>query len=172
MININKINPWNKIPNIINVIIEIPKGSINKSELNKKTGLLKLDRKLSSSVHYPGDYGFIPKTLMEDDDPMDVLILTNKSVKPLKLAKVRILGIFKMTDCGEEDDKIIGVYSSESEFRNLNGIKDISKQTIKDITHFFETYKKLEGEKCKITKILGKEEAYKEIEKAIEMYKK
>ena len=139
---------------------------------DKKTGLLILDRPLYSAVYYPGDYGFIPQTLWEDGDPLDILILTLKPVYPLTLAKVRVIGVLDMEDSGEKDNKIIGVYDSDPHFKDIQDIKEIHKHKIKEIVHFFETYKELQGKKCKIFEIRGKQEAYEDIKKAIKDFKK
>ncbi|MBU4069475.1 MAG: inorganic diphosphatase [Nanoarchaeota archaeon] len=172
MIDINKISPGEKCPEIINVLIEIPKGSSNKYELDKETGLLFLDRPLYSSVHYPGDYGLIPQTHWDDGDPLDVLVITSTPVYPLTLAEVRVIGVLRMIDSGEKDDKIIGVYNSEPRFKEVKDIKDIPKHTIKEIINFFETYKELQGKKCEITEVKGRETAYKDVERGIKAYKK
>lgn len=171
-------NPWHdvevgeKSPEIINAIIEIPKDSQLKYEFDKKTGLLRLDRFLYSAVHYPGDYGFIPQTLWEDNDPLDVIILTGRPVYPMTLAKIRVIGVLRMIDNDEKDDKIIAVYESDPRFKEFQNIKDIPTHTIEELKHFFETYKTLQGKTCKVLEVLGKEEAFKDVKKAEEMYKK
>src|SRR3989344_2141423 len=137
-------------PKVLNVIIEIPKDSQNKYELDKETGLLKLDRVLYSAVYYPGDYGFVPQTLCGDGDPLDVLILSNRPVYPLTLTEVRILGVMKMIDNNEQDDKLIGVYKSDPRFKQFQSIKDVPNHTLEEIKHFFETYKQLQGKQCKV----------------------
>ena len=172
MNDIDKISIGEKSPEVINAVIEIPKGSSNKYELDKETGLLFLDRPLYSSVHYPGDYGFIPQTHWDDNDPLDVLVITSNPVYPLTLAKVRVIGVLRMIDSGEKDDKIIGVYDSEPRFKDTTDIKQIQKHVLKEIIHFFETYKELQGKKCEITEIKGKETAYEDVKRGMEMYKK
>lgn len=161
-----------KSPEVVNVIIEIPKDSQVKYELDKKTGLLKLDRVLYSSVHYPGDYGFVPQTLWEDGDPLDIIVLTGRPVYPLTLAKVRVIGVLRMVDNGEKDDKIIGVYDKDPRFEEFQNLEDIPKHTIFELKHFFETYKELQGKECQVPEILGKEHAFKDVEKGIKLYKK
>jgi inorganic pyrophosphatase len=172
MIDIDKISYGKEAPEIVNVIIEIPMNSNNKYELDKKTGLLILDRPLYSAVHYPGDYGFIPQTFWEDGDPLDILVLTSKPVYPLTLAKVRVIGTLIMEDSGEKDNKIIGVYESDPHSKGIIDIKQVHEHKIKEIVHFFETYKELQGKKCKIHEIKGREDAYEDINKAIADYKK
>lgn len=170
-------NPWhdvptgNKVPKEVNAIIEIPKDSKLKYEIDKDTGLLKLDRFLYSAVHYPGDYGFVPQTLWYDNDPIDILILTQRPVYPLTLASVRILGVLRMVDGEEKDDKLLAVYAEDPRYEEYKDIKDVPKHMINELKHFFETYKELQGKKCKVPEILNREAAYKDIEIAQKMYK-
>lgn len=171
-------NPWHEVeinkksPDIVNAIIEIPKDSKIKYEIDKKTGLLLLDRFLYSAVHYPGDYGFIPQTLAEDNDPLDIIVITNRPVYPMTLAEIQVIGIIRMIDDGEKDDKILGVYKGDPRFNEFQDTRDIPTHIIKELKHFFETYKELQGKKCEVPKILGKKEALKEIEYCEELYKK
>lgn len=159
-----------KAPEIINAIIEIPKDSKIKYEIDKKSGLLKLDRFLYSAVHYPGDYGFIPQTLWEDGDPLDVIVLTGRPVYPMTLAEVRVIGVLRMVDGNEKDDKILAVYDCDPRFSEIEGIKDIPKHLILELKHFFETYKLLQGKECKILQILDKKDAWKDIELGQRLY--
>lgn len=169
-------NPWHdisvgsKTPEIVNAIIEIPKDSKVKYELDKESGLLKLDRFLYSAVHYPGDYGFIPQTLWEDGDPLDILILTGRPVYPMTLAEARIIGVLRMVDDGEKDDKIIAVYNHDPRFAEIEGMKDVPKHIIAELKHFFETYKQLQGKDCKILEILDKKDAHKSVELGKKLY--
>lgn len=165
------ISTGEKAPEVVNIIIEIPKDSTIKYEFDKKTGLLRLDRFLYSAVHYPGDYGFVPQTLWDDNDPLDIIILTNRPVYPLTLAKARIIGVLRMVDNGEKDDKIIAVYEDDPRFREFEDIKDIPKHIIQELKHFFETYKVLQGKECKILEILDKKHALEDIRNAMKMYK-
>jgi len=170
------VNPWHdieigeKFPEIVNAVIEIPKDSQIKYELDKKTGLLKLDRFLYSAVHYPGDYGFIPRTYWEDDDPLDIMILSSKPVLPLTITKARVIGVLRMQDGGEKDDKIIAVYDNDPRFAEYKDILDVPKHTIQELKHFFETYKQLQGKECKILEILGKRHAVKDVELGKDFY--
>ncbi|MCL5730138.1 MAG: inorganic diphosphatase [Candidatus Pacearchaeota archaeon] len=172
------INPWHdvelgeigKIPGIINAVIEIPKDSKIKYELDKKTGLLKMDRFLYSAVHYPGDYGFIPQTLWDDNDPLDIMILTGHPIYPMTLVKVRVIGVLRMIDSEEKDDKIIAVYDDDPRYKEIRDVSDVAAHTLAELKHFFETYKQLQGKQCKVLEILGKENAFKDIERANEMY--
>ncbi len=171
-------NPWHdvkigrKAPEIINAIIEIPKDSKQKYELDKETGMLKLDRFLYSSVHYPGDYGFIPQTLWDDGDPLDIIILTNRPTLPMVLAEVRVVGVIRMIDGQEKDDKIIGVYKNDPRFKELKDVRDIPKHTLNELRHFFETYKHLEGKHCQVPEILNKKQAIRDIRKSIRSYQR
>ncbi len=172
------IHPWHDIPigkekpKVINAIIEIPAKSTVKYELDKDTGLLKLDRHMHSAVHYPGDYGFIPQTYCDDKDPLDVVILTNQPTNPLTLCEVKLIGVMKMVDSGEQDDKLLGVHANDPRFKEWNSIKDIPQHYLKEIQHFFETYKQLKGGNVKITKILDVKDAYKILEEAEKLYQK
>jgi len=170
----HKISPGDESPRIVNAIIEIPRDSQQKYELDKETGILKLDRFLYSAVHYPGDYGFIPQTLWEDGDPMDIIILTNRPVYPLTLVSARVIGVIRMIDENELDDKIIGVYDSDPRFSEYNSLKDIPKHVIAELKHFFETYKELQlqSEKVTVPEILDREKAWEDIEISIEKYKR
>ena len=173
-------NPWHDIPpgdespRIVNAIIEIPRDSQQKYELDKETGILKLDRFLYSAVYYPGDYGFIPQTLWEDGDPMDIIILTNKPVYPLTLVRARVIGVIRMVDAKELDDKIIAVYDSDPRYSEYNSLKDIPKHVIAELKHFFETYKELqlEGQEVTVPEILDRESAWEDIEISEEKYKR
>ena len=173
----NKINPWHDISpdteskNVVRAIIEIPKDSTIKYELDKDSGLLKLDRFLYSAVYYPGDYGFIPQTLWDDGDPSDIIILTSRPVYPLTLVNARIIGVVRMIDGGEKDDKILAVYDNDPRFKEINDINDLQNHIILELRHFFETYKELQGKKAIVPEILSKSHALKDIEKAKQMYK-
>lgn len=170
-------NPWHdvsygeKAPEVVNAVIEIPKDSKIKYELDKKTGMLKLDRFLYSAVYYPGDYGFIPQTLWDDKDPIDIIIITNRPVYPMTLVKARIIGVLRMIDNGEKDDKLIAVYDDDPRFKEFEDVKDIPKHIIQELKHFFETYKHLQGKKCEILEILDKHHAMNDVKRAIKMYK-
>lgn len=161
-----------KSPEVVNAIIEIPKDSSAKYEIDKETGLLMLDRMLFSAMHYPGDYGLLPKTHCDDGDPLDVIIITGQPLLPLTLAEVRVLGVVKMIDDGEQDDKIIGVYDKDPRYEEFKDLEDIPKHRLKEIKHFFETYKELQNKKVEVKEILGKEAAIEEIKKSQQMYEK
>jgi len=155
---------------VVNVIVEISKGSKNKYELDKKTGLIKLDRVLYSAMHYPLDYGLIPRTYCDDGDPLDVLIISTEPLLPGALAEVRVIGAFKMIDSGEQDDKLIGVVAEDPRLKHIKDIADVGEHLLKEIKHFFEHYKDLQGKKVEVKEFLGKEEALKILEDSIALY--
>lgn len=139
------LSPGTDIPRVVNAIIEIPKGRRNKYELDKKSGLFKLDRHLYSSSHYPGDYGFIPRTLAEDGDPLDVLVMVNEPTFTGCLIETRIVGLFLMTDRGANDYKLLGVPDTDPLFNEFNDLNDVPTHYLREVEHFFATYKQLEG---------------------------
>ena len=148
--------------------IEISKGSKMKYELDKETGRLILDRVLYTSTHYPENYGFIPHTYAGDRDPLDVLVMCQESIMPLCLVRCRPIGVIKMFDSNESDEKIISVCEDDPSLNIYQDIHDLPEHVVQEICHFFKVYKQLEGKKTSITRILGKEEAEKIIQKAIE----
>ncbi len=144
------ISPGTRPPDEVTAVIEIPAKSRNKYELDKDTGLLKLDRVLYSAVHYPGDYGFIPRTLHEDGDPLDVLVRLNESTFPGCLIEVRPIGVLMMLDKGEPDDKVLAVPCHDPFYQEIYDIADISQHYLKEVEHFFHIYKDLEGKRVEI----------------------
>jgi inorganic pyrophosphatase len=165
------VNPGKNIPNEFTVYIEVPAGSRNKYELDKETGLIKLDRVLYSPVHYPGDYGFIPQTYWEDGDPVDVIVLSHHPVVPGCLMDVRPIGVLKMIDSGEEDDKVICVPLEDPKFNEVKSLKNISDHQKKEIIHFFEVYKELQNKKVDVKEMLDRPEALKVVTKGLKLYK-
>ena len=152
-------------------VIEIPKGSKNKYELDKDTGFLKLDRILYTATHYPANYGFIPRTYAGDKDPLDVLVLCQEEIYPLTLVECYPIGVLRMTDSGEDDEKIIAIAKKDPFLNEYKDISEIPTQTSAEIMHFFEVYKQLEGKKTTVDKIMGRAEAEKIIQEAIDNYK-
>jgi len=130
---------------VVNMIVEIPKGRRSKFEVCKQTGLIKLDRYLYSSSVYPGDYGFIPQTLAEDNDPLDVLVMVNEPTFSGCLIEARVVGIFRMLDRGQNDFKVLGVPSTDPLFAQILKLDDVPKHFLREVEHFFATYKQLEG---------------------------
>ncbi len=169
-------HPWHQVslypqfPKIIPAIIEVPKGSQLKYELDKNSGLVKVDRVLYSAVHYPANYGFIPKTYCEDNDPLDILVLGQFPVSPLTIMRARPIGVMKMIDSGEPDDKIIAVHEDDPAYQCYGHIRQLPPHLLKMLKRFFEDYKILEKKRVKIDKFLGPEEALKLIEKAHQSY--
>ena len=151
-------------------VVEITKGGKNKYELDKETGMLRLDRVLYTSTHYPTNYGFIPRTYAEDNDPLDVLILCEENILPLTLVECYPIGVLIMNDNGEEDEKIIAVCKKDPFLNNYNDITEIPKHISDEIKHFFEVYKQLEGKTTTIDQMLGREDAERIIEKCMNAY--
>ena len=161
-----------KAPQEFNVIIECPKGTKNKYEIDKETGLIMLDRAMKTSQDYPFDYGFAPQTLWEDGDALDVVVLTTYPLYPGILLKVRPVGIMHMIDCGDSDDKVIAVPANDPRWDDVVDLEDVNKHTIKEMQHFFETYKTIEkGKVVSIGGFEGKKQAIEAVEKSIELYK-
>lgn len=160
------------VPNEINVIIETPKGSPNKYEIDKETGLIKLDRANYSAAAFPCEYGFVPQTLWEDGDALDVIVLATFPLSTGILVNVRPVGIMEMIDTGESDYKIIGVPVDDKRWDDVQDLADVNKHTLKEIQHFFETYKALKGKPAvvEIKGFKGKESAIEAIEKSIQLY--
>src|ERR1700687_994700 len=161
-----------KIPSVINVIVEIPKGSQNKYEYDKKRGIMKLDRVLFSPFFYPGEYGIIPQTYAEDGDPMDALVLVTNHTYPGVLIESRPIGMLRMKDGREMDNKILCVAKDDIRYENLKDIADLDKHYLKEIGHFFEVYKHLEGKKVKILGWKNAASAKKEVLAGIKSYQK
>ncbi|MFZ0183800.1 MAG: inorganic diphosphatase [Nitrosotalea sp.] len=161
-----------KTPSVINVIVEIPKGSQNKYEYDKKRGIIKLDRVLFSPFFYPGEYGIIPQTYAEDGDPMDALVLVTNHTYPGVLIESRPIGILRMKDGGEMDNKILCVAKDDVRYDNLKDIADLDKHYLQEIAHFFEVYKQLEGKKVEILGWKNAVSAKKEVLAGIKLYQK
>jgi inorganic pyrophosphatase len=173
-------NLWHDIPlgenapEEVNVIVEIPKGSNNKYEIDKETGLIKLDRANYSAAAFPYDYGFVPKTLWDDGDPLDVIILTTYPLHPGILVTVRPIAVIDMVDDGDSDYKIIAVPTEDKRWDDVQDLKDLNKHSLKEYQHFLETYKALKGKPSpvEIRGIMGKKEALVAVEKSVDLYNK
>ena len=161
-----------KAPWEVQAIIEVPKDCSLKYELDKESGLMRLDRALYSAVYYPGDYGFIPRTYWEDSDPLDILIISNFSTYPGTIVNARPIGIIDMYDGSERDDKIIAVHASDPRFKDFRTLKDVPEHMLLEIKHFFETYKQLQKKKVKVLNFKGVEAAHKCIRRGIKLYEK
>lgn len=155
----------------MNVIIEINKGSKNKYEIDKETGLIMLDRAMYTTQDYPFDYGFVPQTLWDDGDPLDVLVLTTNPLAPGILVKVRPVAVVNMIDDGESDAKVIAVPVKDPRWDDVKDLKDINKHTLKEIEHFYKTYKNLQDKVVEINGIDGADKAKEAFERARENYK-
>ena len=170
----HRVSPGDKVPNVVNSIVEIPKGRRSKFEVDKVTGLLKLDRYLYSSLMYPGDYGFVPQTLAEDGDPLDILVMVNEPTFSGCLIEARPIGLFKMVDKGFNDFKVLAVPNSDPIFADFNDLWRVPPLFLREVEHFFSTYKELEGPAgADIVQTLGWESAEKaklEIHACIERY--
>lgn len=150
--------------------IEISKGSKKKYELDKETGLIYLDRVLYTSTHYPANYGFIPRTYAGDRDPLDVLVLCQEIIDPLVLVRCKPIGVIKMVDNDDVDEKIIAVPLFDPSYNGYNNLLELPSHIFDEITHFFTVYKQLEGKLTHVTEILGPEDAVRIIQEAIDEY--
>lgn len=151
-------------------VIEIPKGSKTKYELDKETGMIILDRVLYTSTHYPANYGFIPKTYASDDDPLDVLVLCSEDLLPLSLVNCKPIGVISMIDSDQVDEKIIAVAKGDPSLSHYEELDDLPKHVLDEMHHFFEVYKSLENKKTYVLDIGDKHKAMKTIEEAIKRY--
>jgi inorganic pyrophosphatase len=152
------------------VVIEIPKGSKNKYELDKDTGLLRLDRVLHSAVYYPADYGFIPRTFCDDGDPLDALVLSQEPVYPLTLVEARAIGVMRMRDEKGIDDKIVAVSTRDPAFADYHHQRELPAHVMREVRRFFEDYKALEHKQVVVEDLLGPEDAVRIIREGLELY--
>ena len=171
-------NPWHKVetgenvPKLVNGIIEIPKDSRAKYELDKDTGLLRLDRVLFSSMYYPANYGFIPQTYCDDGDPLDIMVLSQIHVVPLCIVPTKVIGIMRMLDGGKNDDKILAVARNDMSVNHINDIGELPAHLLKELKNFFEDYKKLENKTVDVEDFQNAEIAEQVINDSISDYKK
>lgn len=169
-------NIWHDIapelitPDRFMAVIEIKKGCKNKYELDKATGMLRLDRVLYTSTHYPANYGFIPRTYGDDGDPLDVLVLCSEAIEPMTLVQCRPIGVFNMSDGGDGDEKIIAVPLGDPNYNFMFDISQLPEHLLAEIRHFFMVYKELERSKTIVDKPQNREEACKVIAHCIESY--
>ncbi|MDQ5983301.1 MAG: Inorganic pyrophosphatase [Eubacteriales bacterium SKADARSKE-1] len=170
-------NIWHDIdstkisPEDFMVVIEIPKGGKTKYELDKQSGMLKLDRILHTSTHYPASYGFIPRTYASDNDPLDVLVLCTESIYPLTLVRCYPIGVITMVDGNENDEKIIAIPYSDPTYNSYTNIDQLPQHIFNEMTHFFKVYKALENKETAVEEVKGLDEAVRVITVAIDTYK-
>jgi inorganic pyrophosphatase len=175
MLTVN--HPWHgahygeKAPETVNGLIEIPQGSRSKYEVDKATGLLRLDRVIYSSFHYPVNYGFIPRTLGQDGDPLDILVLCSQPIHSLCLVEANVIGNMQMMDSGQVDDKIIAVAARDPSVNHFQKMEDLPHHFLLELRNFFEQYKVLENKKVAIDNFQDKATACKIIQNAIDFYK-
>ncbi len=171
-------NVWHRVskerikPDSFLACVEIPKGSKNKYEFDKETGALRLDRILYTSTHYPHNYGFIPRTYADDDDPLDVLVLCSESIVPLALVECYPIGVLEMQDGGQRDEKIIAICSHDPLFNCFKELEDLPPHIMEEIKHFFTVYKQLEGKQTVVNEMHGSDYAKKVIQEGIDSYQK
>ena len=164
------VTPGEKLPSEFTTVIEIPRGSSVKYELDKETGLLRLDRILHSAVYYPANYGFIPQTLAEDDDPLDVLVLCHEAVDPLTLLEARAIGLMTMVDCGKRDHKVLAVAIHDPEFNSFNEADELPPHKLAMIRRFFQDYKTLEGKAVEVDELTSAKTAFPIILESLDRY--
>jgi inorganic pyrophosphatase len=170
-------HPWHDLPNALdtahvsfNAVIEIPRGSKVKYELDKATGLLRVDRILYSSVHYPANYGFLPRTYCGDNDPLDVLVLSSEPFQPLSIVTARAIGVLEMDDQGQEDHKVIAVHANDPAFHEVNELDHLPAHTFREIERFFEEYKVLEEKEVTVKQMLPAKAAHAVVRSALLLY--
>lgn len=169
-------HPWHGVPygdnapRVVNAVIEIPQGSRAKYEIDKESGLLKLDRVIYSSFYYPCNYGFIPQTYGDDKDPLDILVITSLPVQPLCIMEAKVVGVMQMIDNGDGDDKIIAVAANDPGVNHYNNMEELPPHFFSELRHFFEEYKKLENKKVIVEEFGDKSTALKVIQDAVNSY--
>ncbi|WP_211092508.1 MULTISPECIES: inorganic diphosphatase [Chitinophaga] len=168
----HSVSPGSEVPHIVNAIIEIPKGCRAKYELDKESGLLKLDRVLYSSVYYPANYGFIPQSYCDDHDPLDILVLSQVECVPMCIIEAKVIGVMQMIDGGEADDKIIAVAANDMSVNHINDISELPPHFIDEMRHFFEEYKRLEKKSVIVEEFQNKKKAEQIINQSFEDYRK
>lgn len=171
-----KFNPWHHVhygdhaPIVVKGIIEIPKNCRAKYELDKESGMLLMDRVLYSSINYPANYGFIPRTYCDDKDPLDILVLSQIEIVPMCQVEAKVIGVMRMLDGNEMDDKIIAVAYNDMSVNHYDDIRDLPKHSLRELRSFFEDYKKLENKSVLVEDFQGKEVAQEVVRQAIEDY--
>lgn len=175
---IEKTNPWHSVSRgnsgsyLVNGLIEIPKGSRAKYEVDKESGLLRLDRVIYSSMYYPANYGFIPQSYCGDRDPLDILILTSEVIVPLCIVPAKVIGVMRMIDSGDTDDKIIAVCAGDPSVNHIQDISELPEHSLLELRNFFEEYKKLEKKHVVVADFLNREAAMQIVEESFVAYDK
>lgn len=170
-------NPWHSVspgshcPEFVNAIIEIPKNTRAKYELDKESGLLKMDRVIYSSMYYPANYGFIPQTYCDDNDPLDILVLSQIDIVPMCLVEAKVIGVMRMLDQGELDDKIIAVAKNDMSVSHINSVDELPKHFFNELRNFFEDYKKLEQKEVKVEEFQDKSIAQEIVNQSLVDYR-
>jgi inorganic pyrophosphatase len=170
-------HPWHGVhygdnaPRIVNAVIEIPQGSRAKYEIDKESGLLRLDRIIYSSFYYPCNYGFIPQTYGGDRDPLDILVITSQPVQAMCLMEAKVVGVMQMIDSGDADDKIIAVAANDPSVKHYNNMEELPKHFFDELRHFFEEYKKLENKTVVVEELGDKHTALQIVQDGIKLYK-
>ncbi|MCX7649503.1 MAG: inorganic diphosphatase [Flavobacteriales bacterium] len=176
--SLHKAHPWHGVdprcqpPDLVDCIIEISRGSRTKYEVDKISGLLRLDRVLFSSFHYPVNYGFVPKTLADDHDPLDILVLSLADILPLSLVTARIIGVMRMEDNGLPDDKLLAVAVGDPSVSHIRSLKELPDHWLREVQNFFEEYKKLENKKTLVEGFLQAEDAWAILQRSFVSYEK
>jgi inorganic pyrophosphatase len=166
----HSIEPGNEAPIFVKSIIEIPKGSKGKYELDKESGLLRLDRVLFSSVHYPANYGFIPQTYCDDKDPLDILVICSIDVIPMCIIEAKVIGAMEMIDGDERDDKIIAVARHDMSVNYINDLSELPPHTLVELRRFFEDYKMLEHKNVIVEQFMNREKAFEIVNESMKLY--
>ncbi len=173
-----KFNPWHdvsagqNVPQFVNAIIEIPSNTRAKYELDKDSGLLIMDRVIYSSMYYPANYGFIPKTYCDDNDPLDILVLSQIDIVPMCIVSAKVIGVMRMLDEGQMDDKVIAVAENDMSVNHFNDIAELPNHFVKELKNFFEDYKKLENKTVAVEEFQDADTAKDIVMSSIEDYKK
>jgi len=164
------IDPGTEAPAIVKSIIEIPKGSKGKYEMDKESGLLRLDRVLFSSVHYPANYGFIPQTYCDDHDPLDILVICSIDVYPMCIIEAKVIGAMEMVDGLERDDKIVAVAKNDMSVNYINDLSELPPHTLVELKRFFEDYKMLEHKDVIVEQFMNREKAFEIVTESMRLY--
>ena len=171
------LHPWHsldigeKAPEIVNMVVEIPRGSKVKYELDKKSGLICVDRILYGSYMYPANYGFIPQSYCEDGDPLDILAIAQEPFYPRSIASCRVIGAMEMIDDGDPDDKIIAVFDGDPEYKDIDDISQLPESRLNELRQFFQVYKNLENKEVMVNDFFNKQKAVEIVARSLEMYK-